>query len=376
MRKCELRRLHLVTYENGMAMQETLVGMRQREEIEDQLLLLEHTPVITLGRGGDEGNLLSSREMLAREGVRYFETTRGGDITYHGPGQLVGYPILHFGEGNRDVRKYVTNLEEAIIRTLAHWGLAADRAEGQRGVWVGNEKVAAIGVRVARWVTCHGFALNVTTNLRHFDFITPCGIRGKGVTSLEKLLGKAPSMDEVAAVFTHHFSEIFDRELKPASHAIRLVKVVPHDGSEVLLLHRTAERGEFWQPVTGRIEAGEEPEAAARRELLEETGFDLPVEPLGLRQSFLIDRTFLPESSEPLLFVDETAYAARVQPGATVRIQPEEHTESAWFTFERAYETIRWSDDREALERLERRLGVREVAPATVGEAKPWPHSS
>jgi len=376
MRKCELRRLHLVTYENGMAMQETLVGMRQREEIADQLLLLEHTPVITLGRGGDEGNLLSSREMLAREGVRYFETTRGGDITYHGPGQLVGYPILHLGEGSRDVRKYVTNLEEAVIRTLAHWGITADRAEGQRGVWVGNEKVAAIGVRVARWVTCHGFALNVTTNLRHFDFITPCGIQGKGVTSLEKLLGKAPPMDEVTEVFTRHFSEVFARDMVLTEHAIRLVKVVPHDGSKVLLLHRTVERGEFWQPVTGRIEHGETPDEAARRELLEETGISVPVEPLGLRQSFLIDRAFLPDSPEPLLFVDETAYAARVQPGAAVRIQPEEHTESAWFTLERAYETIRWSDDREALERLESRIDSRETASATVGEAKPWPHSS
>jgi lipoyl(octanoyl) transferase len=376
MRKCELRRLHHVTYENGMAMQETLVAMRQREEIRDQLLLLEHPPVITLGRGGDEQNLLLPREALAREGVRFFETTRGGDITYHGPGQLVGYPILHLGEGKRDIRKYVEKLEETLIRTVAHWGIEAARSEGERGVWVGNRKIAAIGVRVARWVTSHGFALNVSTNLRHFDFITPCGIRGKGVTSLQQLLGAAPSMDEVADVYTSVFSEVFERELEPAEHAVRLVKVVPHDGERVLLLHRTAARGEFWQPVTGRAEPGETLVQAAKRELLEETGLDLEIHPLELRQSFLIDPSFMPEAGQQLLFVDETAFEARAQAGTAVCLSPEEHSECNWFTFERAYETIRWSDDREALERLERRLGARDTISPTVGEAKPWPHSS
>ena len=374
MRRCDVRRLHLVTYENGMAMQERLVAMRQSGEIDDQLLLLQHTPVITLGRGGDIGNLLAPKEVFSREGIRFFETTRGGDITYHGPGQLVGYPILHLGEGNRDVRRYVGNVEEALIRTLAEWGIRGSREEGKRGVWVGNDKVAAIGVRVARWVTCHGFALNVTTNLDHFRHITPCGIAEGGVTSLEKLLGKAPDMKDVMDAYVRNFAEVFERETLEREPPIRLVKVVPHDGEKVLLLRRHPERGGFWQPVTGRIEHGETPDEAARRELLEETGISVPVEPLGLRQSFLIDRAFLPDSPEPLLFVDETAYAARVQPGAAVRIQPEEHTESAWFTLERAYETIRWSDDREALERLESRIHDREKTSATVGEAKPYTH--
>jgi lipoyl(octanoyl) transferase len=173
MRKCELHRLHLVTYENGMKLQQRLVELRQRDEIDDQLLLLEHPPVITLGRGGKLDNLLATPEALQRNGVRFFETTRGGDITYHGPGQVVGYPILHLGEGNRDVRKYVWKLEEVLIRTVAEYGITAERVEGKRGIWVGNDKIAAIGVRIARWVTSHGWALNVATNLDHFRLITP-----------------------------------------------------------------------------------------------------------------------------------------------------------------------------------------------------------
>ena len=139
MRPCELHQLHVVTYENGMKLQQKLVEMRQREELPDQFLLLEHPPVITLGRGGDIRNLLASEQMLQAEGVRFFETTRGGDITYHGPGQLVGYPILHLGEGKRDVRKYVTKLEEVLIRTVAEYGITAARAEGKRGIWVGDQ---------------------------------------------------------------------------------------------------------------------------------------------------------------------------------------------------------------------------------------------
>src|SRR5437660_11568044 len=154
-----------------MSLQEKLVEMRQKELIDDQLLLLEHPPVITLGRGGDAANLLASTDALRRERVRFFETTRGGDITYHGPGQLVGYPIVHLGEGRRDVRRYVTMLEEVLIRTVAEYGIAAARVEGRRGIWVGNEKIAAIGVRIARWVTSHGFALNANTHLEHVSLI-------------------------------------------------------------------------------------------------------------------------------------------------------------------------------------------------------------
>jgi lipoyl(octanoyl) transferase len=338
-RTCELHNLHLVTYENGMAMQETLVSLRQREEIADQLLLLEHTPVITLGRGGRLSNLLADGATLARTGVRFHETTRGGDITYHGPGQIVGYPILHLGEGSRDIRRYVTNLEEVLIRTAADFGITASREEGKRGIWVGAEKLAAIGVRIARWVTSHGFAFNVEPDLDHFRLITPCGLQGTGVTSLRKLLGEAPPPELVRARLAHHFGAIFERSIIPPPPPLRIAKVVVHDGERTLLLHRSDL--DFWQPVTGTVEPGESVETAASRELVEETGLSAPIEDLQLRQSFLVESTF----------VDESTFVAAVDGGAPVALDPEEHDASGWFTFPEAFDKIRWSDDRVSLEK-------------------------
>ncbi len=345
---CELRRLHLVTYENGMALQQRLVELRQRDEIPDQLLLLEHPPVITLGRGGKIGNLLATPDALQSAGVRFFETTRGGDITYHGPGQVVGYPILHLGENNRDVRKYVWKLEEVLIRTVAEYGITAERAEGKRGIWVGNDKIAAIGVRIARWVTSHGWALNVSTNLDHFRLITPCGLHGTGVTSIERETGRRVATDEVREVLATRFAEVFERELVPREEELRLVKVVAYDDDRVLLLHRRPEHGDFWQPVTGSIEPDEEPLDAAKRELLEETGHRGDVVPLDLTQSFLI------ETVQPMVMVSETAFAAAVDSTLPIRLDAEEHDAWGWFTFAEAYEKIRWTDDREALERVQR----------------------
>src|SRR6266566_3416446 len=235
-RICELRNLRLVTYENGMHLQQKFVSLRQSDAIPDQLLLLEHPPVITLGRGGDAANLLASPEALRANGVRFFETTRGGDITYHGPGQVVGYPILHLGEGSRDVRKYVTKLEEVLIRTVAEYGVTAERIAGRRGIWVGDNKIAAIGVRIARWVTSHGFALNVNTNLEHFRLITPCGLPGTGVTSISNELGHAVFTSEVRALLAKNFASVFEREVVPRDATIRLVKGMIHDGERVLLL--------------------------------------------------------------------------------------------------------------------------------------------
>src|SRR5205809_955031 len=231
-----------------MRLQQKFVELRQNEQVDDQLLLLEHPPVITLGRGGDARNLLAAPQVLQSQRVRFYETERGGDITYHGPGQVVGYPILHLGEGNRDVRKYVTRLEEVLIRTVAEYGITAERVEGKRGIWVGNDKIAAIGVRIARWVTSHGFALNVNTNLDHFRLITPCGLHGTGVTSIEGLAGRRIDTDEVRAFLTGKFAEIFERHIVERPETLRLIKVLIHDGERVLLLHRRPERGNFWQP--------------------------------------------------------------------------------------------------------------------------------
>src|SRR5205809_3040153 len=206
-----------------MRLQQKFVELRQNEQVDDQLLLLEHPPVITLGRGGDARNLLAAPQVLQSQRVRFYQTTRGGDITYHGPGQLVGYPIVHLGEGRRDVRKYVTQLEEVLIRTVAEYGIAATRVEGRRGIWVGEEKIAAIGVRIARWVTSHGFALNVNTNLEHFRLITPCGIQGGGVTSIARQAGRNVPLAEVHTIVAETFAEVFERDVVAREETIRLV---------------------------------------------------------------------------------------------------------------------------------------------------------
>jgi len=194
-----VRRLGLVSYGEALDLQKTLVEERKAQHIPDQLLLLEHPPVITLGvkSRGDRSHVLASPDVLVRDGIELIETGRGGDVTFHGPGQLVGYPILDLNPDRRDVHRYVRDLEDVLIRVAGTFGVRAGRMPGLTGAWVGDDKLAAIGVRISRWVTSHGFAFNVATNLRHFDLIVPCGIADKGVTSLERLLGAPIPMAEV-----------------------------------------------------------------------------------------------------------------------------------------------------------------------------------
>ncbi len=354
MRACEVHRLQLVTYENGVKLQQKLVDMRQQEQLADQLLLLEHPPVITIGRGGNMSNLLGTPEGLRAAGVRFFETTRGGDITYHGPGQIVGYPIVHLGEGNRDIRTYVTKLEEVLIRSVAEYGITAERIDGKRGIWVGQNKIAAIGVRIARWVTSHGWALNVATDLEHFRLITPCGLHGMGVTSIERELGRSVSSAEVREKLIRHFGEIFERDMIDRPPTIRLIKVVVHDGEgRVLLLHRKPERGRFWQPITGTIEPGESVMDAALREIVEETGQHTTPEPLSLDQSFMIESQFLSAKHGTPVMASEVVFVAVFDPSLPIVLDATEHDDFGWFTFDAAYQKIQWTDDREALERLE-----------------------
>ena len=211
MRNLEVRRLGVVSYADGLEIQKRLVEQRKRDEIPDQLLLLEHPPVITLGvkTRNDRSHVVATEETLTAEGVEVFETGRGGDVTYHGPGQLVGYPILDLKPDRCDVHRYVRDLEEVMIRAAGAFGVRASRIDGLTGAWVGTDKLAAIGVRIARWVTSHGFALNVNTPLHHFGFIVPCGITDKGVTSLEKLLGRTVPMAEVERAVEVAFSDVF-----------------------------------------------------------------------------------------------------------------------------------------------------------------------
>jgi lipoyl(octanoyl) transferase len=210
-RTIEVRRLGLLSYAEGLELQKKLVEQRKAGQIPDQLLLLEHPPVITLGvkTRNDRSNIVAAPDILAAKGVEVFETGRGGDVTYHGPGQLVGYPIVDLKPDRCDVHRYVRDIEEVMILTAAAFGVRAGRLPGLTGAWVGNQKLAAIGVRIARWVTSHGFALNVNTALDHFDFIVPCGITDKGVTSLQLLLGRPVAMAEVEIVVEDAFREVF-----------------------------------------------------------------------------------------------------------------------------------------------------------------------
>lgn len=196
--------------------QKELVAQRQRGEIPDTLLLLEHTPTVTYGHGANRANLLLSAEEYARRGIDLIETDRGGDVTYHGPGQLVGYPILHLGENNRDLHRYVRRVEEALIRAAGDLGVTgAGRAPWHAGVWVGEAYLAALGVKVARWVTHHGFALNVGGDdlIANFAAIVPCGVAGKPVTSLSLLLGRPIGVDETAGAVARRFAEVFEAEV-------------------------------------------------------------------------------------------------------------------------------------------------------------------
>ncbi len=210
-------RLGLISYQAGLDLQRELVEQRKHGEIPDQLLLLEHPDVITLGvkTRNDRSHVLESEESLAEKGVALVETGRGGDVTYHGPGQLVGYPIIDLKPDRCDVHRYVRDLEEVLIRAVSEFGISAGRVAGLTGIWVGPEdnakKLAAIGVRISRWVTSHGFALNVNTNLSRFRLIVPCGITDKGVTSMERLLGAPVPMDEVAEAIERSFRGVFDR---------------------------------------------------------------------------------------------------------------------------------------------------------------------
>jgi lipoyl(octanoyl) transferase len=218
MRALEVRRLGLVPYGAALAMQRALVEERKAGRVPDLLLLLQHPPVITVGVRGDGGrsNVVATSDRLRELGIEVYETGRGGDVTYHGPGQVVGYPILDLKPDRQDVHRYVRDIEEVMIRVCADYGVTAGRVKGLTGSWIGSDKIGAIGIRISRWVTSHGFAFNVSTNLDHFNLIVPCGIPDRGVTSLEQATGRTIVLAEVEEAFARRFSEVFDREVLQA----------------------------------------------------------------------------------------------------------------------------------------------------------------
>jgi lipoyl(octanoyl) transferase len=215
MRPLEVRRLGLVPYAEGVDMQRALVEERRAGRVADLLLLLEHPHVVTLGVKLDasRSHLIATPELLATREVEVHESGRGGDITYHGPGQLVGYPIMDLRPDRCDVHKYVRDLEEVMIRAAGDFGIRARRVEGLTGAWVGADKLGAIGVRISRWITSHGFAFNVTTDLDYFRLIVPCGIASGGVTSLSRVVGRPVATVDADHAIVRHFCDVFDRQL-------------------------------------------------------------------------------------------------------------------------------------------------------------------
>jgi lipoyl(octanoyl) transferase len=215
-----VRRLGLVSYADGLELQRALVDDRKADRIPDTLLLLQHPHVVTIGVKKDgRSHIIATPEQLASRGVEVFETGRGGDVTYHGPGQIVGYPIIDLNPDRRDVHKYVRDLEEVMIRVCADYGVVAGRSKGFSGAWIDDAKIGAIGVRISRWITSHGFAFNVTTDVDFFNLIVPCGISDRGVTSLSAEVGRQVDVSEVEDHFIDHFASVFDRTTDAVTRA-------------------------------------------------------------------------------------------------------------------------------------------------------------
>ena len=232
MRSLEVRRLGLVPYAEALTMQRALVEERRAGRVPDLLLLLQHPAVITLGvkPGASRANIVAAPERLADLGIEVHETGRGGDVTYHGPGQVVGYPILDLNPDRRDVHRYVRDLEEVMIRVCADYGVSAGRIAGLTGTWIGEEKIGAIGVRISRWITSHGFAFNVTTQLDHFRLIVPCGIADHGVTSLERATGRPIAIGNVEDAFVRHFADVFSRSAMRSATALAAANATDREG--------------------------------------------------------------------------------------------------------------------------------------------------
>jgi len=369
-RPAQVRRLGRVFYTAGLRMQQALARWVAEEGRPDQLLLLEHNPVFTLGRNAVETDIHVSPSFCEGEGVEIARTDRGGEVTYHGPGQIVAYPICNLRGGREDLGRLVRGLEEAMIRTAAHFGVAADRLKGAPGIWVdtasykpggGLEKLGAIGLHLSRWITTHGLAFNVAPDLNHFRWITPCGFTDKGVCSLASLLGEgAPSLEEVQTELERRLLGILSLEAAPARAPSRSVNALTwrrgSAGPEILMMLRVPEHGAWWQSVTGMMEPGETPEATAHREVLEETGLTGTLKPLPLRHSFWVDPAIVRFPDDEPRFNTETCFHMEVARDAQVLLAPEEHLEYRWCGPDEAHALMKWEGSKGALRLLQREL--------------------
>jgi lipoate-protein ligase B len=214
---CNVVDLGALAYRTAFDLQKREVARLQQTGGDETLFFVEHPHVLTVGRNANGDAILADRDLLARKGVEVVDTDRGGDVTYHGPGQLVGYPIMALSSDRRDIRRYVSDIEEVLIRTLESFGVRGRRHPVHRGVWTENGKIASVGIRISRWVTCHGFALNVSTDLSFFSLLHPCGIVGCEMTSMERELGAAPDMSAVKTNLVGHYAMVFERETCPVT---------------------------------------------------------------------------------------------------------------------------------------------------------------
>lgn len=355
-RPAQVRRFRRVFYGAGLRMQKALAELVRPGGKPDQLVILEHDPVFTLGRNATRADILVDPAFLARQGVSVHETDRGGEVTYHGPGQIVVYPICNLREGRQDVGRMVRGLEEAMIRTAADFGVTAQRIKGAPGIWVetprGLEKLGAIGLHLSRWITTHGLAFNVDPFLPHFQWIVPCGFKDKGVCSLRSLLGEAaPAWDTAADHLQRHLLEVLALEPHPVPEPSRSVSVLVWRrglvGIEVLMMKRVPAEGGWWQSVTGMVEDGESLEEAAAREVMEETGLRGHLQAMDLQHTFL-----LPPTAQDPRFNQETCFSAEVPAKSLVRLSPAEHVEFKWCPLAEAETLTPWEGARESLRRL------------------------
>ncbi|HXC15933.1 MAG TPA: lipoyl(octanoyl) transferase LipB [Holophagaceae bacterium] len=361
-RPAQLRRFSRVFYGAGLRMQKALSEFVREGGRPDQLVMLEHDAVFTLGRNATRADILVAPDFLDANGVSVHETDRGGEVTYHGPGQIVVYPICNLTGGREDVGRLVRGLEEAMIRTAADFGVVADRFKGAPGIWVetsrGLEKLGAVGLHLSRWITTHGIAFNVDPYLPHFRWIVPCGFTDKGVCSLRSLLGDAcPSFETAMDHLQRHLCEVLALDLQPAAAPSRSVGALTWrqgaSGPEILMMLRQPLHGRWWSSVTGMVEPGESLETTCRRELMEEAGIaPMRLEPLELAHSFWVDPAIVRFPDPEPRFNTETCFHAEVAADAAVSLGLEEHETFRWCAPAEALELMRWEGAKAALRAL------------------------